>query len=232
MTQQMTRPLGFSLTERQEIVLSTLCHRVRRAMSRQFAAALWPPGPSGELNAQRAIQRLIDAGYLDEYPVIVEELQLFQPLVMWAPRETTPDLAAVARHIQERWTGRGKVERVLVATNAAVGLYGGFAGGRKLPDQASHDIHVAQIYLRLLTTQPSVARQWKSEERLAYERRRYRRPGDLSDLPHIEKVPDAVLCDDAGNIRSVIEFSGEYKLERLQRLHRYCVENAYPYECW
>ena len=85
--------------------------------------------------------------------------------------------------------------------------------------QATHDLHVVQIYLRLWQADPGLAALWVSEERFAPERRR-------------EKLPDAVLRDTAGNLILVIEFGGAYDAKHVERVHLDCVTRSLPYELW
>ncbi|MBK8183290.1 MAG: hypothetical protein IPK63_10530 [Candidatus Competibacteraceae bacterium] len=112
-----------------------------------------------------------------------------------------------------------KTDYGLYCYEKAARYFGGYGGKLRRPLQATHDLHVAQIYLRFLKTDPVRAALWVSEDRFAPERRR-------------EKLPDAVIQDAAGTIALVIEFGGAYDAKHVERVHLDCVTRSLPYELW
>ena len=87
------------------------------------------------------------------------------------------------------------------------------------PSQATHDIHLGALYLKLMKDAPTIAAGWIGEEILAPTREH-------------QKLPDAILHDREGRPRLVIEFGGAYPADRLQAFHEDCAERALPYELW
>jgi hypothetical protein len=223
----------FGWTERRCVLGDALTNRIPLAGAHHYAS-LWPASPSGVLNAKRDLRQMEDAGYVaSKYVLGVTELELKEPVVIWSPGNRAPDFLAVSRHLQSRWTQRPKAMNVYIATPKLVGVFGGFGGKLKNADQARHDLHVAQIYFRLLRFSPDKAALWKSEAWISYQRRPRlagrERAADLSDN---RKVPDAMLCTATGDLVFVIEFGGAYPAVRVAKLHRYCDDNGYQYQLW
>ena len=81
--------------------------------------------------------------------------------------------------------------------------------------EATHDLHLAAVYLLMRQELPTRAKSWRFETEFA-------RPG--------EKVPDALVRD--GFSTTAIDFGGDYKPEQLERIHDYCQERRYGYEIW
>jgi hypothetical protein len=213
----------FVWTGRRQTIGDTLANRVARATTDQFTRYLGP--------AARDIRLLVGAGYVAKRRVLgVDELDLQEPVVNWTPGDRAPDFNAVSRHLQSRWTQRPKAMTVLVATPKLTALFGGYGGKIKVVDQARHDLHVAQIYLRLLTRDPEAAALWTSEAELSHERRRFLTQHPPTAL--LQKTPDGVLVSATGEWLRVIDFAGAYPATRCASLHRFCWKNGYPYELW
>lgn len=145
-------------------------------------------------------------------------LPLSDPIFTWFSEEPEPNFGAISHRLQSRWTEALKPTTLFCATPKAIRRYGG-KGKRLSPVQATHDIHVAAIYLRLLRDRPQEARAWVSEATLTASRRN-------------QKLPDAEIHNGAGEPVLVIEFGGSYTAERVQRIHEDCVLRETAYELW
>ena len=108
---------------------------------------------------------------------------------------------------------------VYTASRRSANHYGGFGGPLKDRFHATHDVHVGELYLRLLRRSSEQAEAWLSEEFL-------KRPGQVGF------VPDAMLRDVGGRDVLAIEFAGVYPPSRLQQIHEDCSRRALPYEIW
>jgi hypothetical protein len=101
----------------------------------------------------------------------------------------------------------------------------------QLPEQASHDLAVAAIYLQLCRTLPAMAAAWVSED---YFRLLARSQGSAAGTgwPELDKQPDAVLLDGSGSIIRLIEFGGSYDARRVEKTHRSAVRARLSYSLW
>ncbi|MCP5127491.1 MAG: hypothetical protein H6973_18210 [Gammaproteobacteria bacterium] len=207
------------LTDRDREILIALTHKVRLMSLDQIARTWWGNSPSALATARKrltvlsayALQRM----KLNAHP----ELTLTGPLFAWQPGQATPHFGGLSYRLKKRWDQAPVPTTVYIATEKAARQFGGFGGKLRRPLQATHDLHVAQLYLQFLQTAPERAALWVSEERFAPERRH-------------EKLPDAVLRDATGNITLVIEFGGAYDSKHVERVHLDCVTRSLPYELW
>ena len=212
------------LTDRDREILIALTHKVRLLSLEQIARTGWTDSRSGSATARTRLAVLTypaSRSYvmqrlkLNAHP----ELALDGPIFLWQPGEATPHFGALSYRLKKRWDQAPKPTTVYIATEKAARYFGGFGGKLRRPLQATHDLHVAQLYLQLLQIDPARAGLWVSEDRFAPERRR-------------EKLPDAVIQDVAGNITLVIEFGGAYDAKHVERVHFDCVTRSLPYELW
>ena len=212
------------LTPRDAALLAALCVRVRLFSLPQIAAAWWPDAADGEAAARRRLRKLAAADLVRRERVPAAPLPpLDAPVIAWRPDDPAPDCGAAAWRLQSRWEGVGgpRATPVFVAGKAATKLYGGVSAGR-LPAafQATHDLGVSAMYLRLLGDDPAAADCWIGEDRLAPHRRG-------------QKLPDAVLADGpADPPELVLEFGGSYDKRRVEAFHRDCARRAHAYEVW
>lgn len=205
-----------TLTDRDREILLTLTHKVRLLSLAQIARTWWPSAmPETARTRLAALPHFLTRLKLNAHP----ELVLDAPLYTWRPGEPAPRYGALSYQLKKRWTQAPEPTTVYIATEKAARYFGGFGGKLRRPLQATHDLHVAQVYLRLFGQDPTQAALWVSEERFAPERRR-------------EKLPDAVLRDAAGDIRLVIEFGGAYDAQHVERVHLDCVTRSLAYELW
>jgi len=86
--------------------------------------------------------------------------------------------------------------------------------------QATHDLGVAALWLRLLSAAPQWAAAWRSEDLLAHTRSG-------------EKLPDAFIVDQAGQVQWVLEFATDnYDAQRIREFHDDCAVRHLPYQIW
>lgn len=207
------------LTTRDREILEDLAVRVRLFSQRQVAEHWF----SGELvNARRRLRRLSGSQLLARITVHARPLPpLEAPLVSWRPGETQPDFAGVAYRCQQRWRLRPpRPCTAWISTERASQLFGGARRGQlKQPTQATHDLGVAAVWLRLKNVAPQWAQAWRSEDLLAHTRRG-------------EKLPDAFIVDDRQQVTWVIEFGGGYDSRRVEAFHADCATRDLPYQLW
>lgn len=108
---------------------------------------------------------------------------------------------------------------VYTATRKTGNFFGGAGGPYRHRQQLTQDLHVGTLHVRLVQTDPVTASRWLSEDLLAPERRG-------------EKLPDAVIRDEQGRDRLVIEFAGAYGANHVDRVHQDCVKRSLPYKLW
>ena len=147
------------------------------------------------------------------------ELALDGPQVVWTVGQPVPNFDALAYQLRSRWSRSAENTEVVVATAQTGRLLGGFGGRRPRPSEATHDLHMASIYLKLCHENAMLASTWLSEELLA--RQRPKRRG---------KVPDALVM--RGGHPLIIEFGGAYAAPKLREFHDYCASQKWPYEIW
>jgi hypothetical protein len=92
-------------------------------------------------------------------------------------------------------------------------------GELKHPTQATHDLGVAAVWLRLQEVAPEWATAWRGEDLFAHTR-------------HGEKIPDAFIVDANEQVTWVIEFGGAYDRERLRAFHADCASRRVSYQIW
>lgn len=207
-------------TERQRALLITLSFKVRFLSIDQIARTWWTPTLAGVSTTRRQMATLMASGDLIRRQVLAHpEIPLKAPVFEWEPGRPDPAFGALAYAIQTRWTETVQDTEVYMATPQSAHRLGGVAGEIRRVYQATHDLHMAAIYLQALAQGPARAIAWVYETRMGPPKFR-------------EKLPDAVLRDEAGTIRRIIEFGGTYDAHRIEKLHRYCVERRLPYELW
>lgn len=211
------------LTERDEEILLALTHKVRILTPSQVASTWWRGSSRAGTLAARRLSDISKLGLLNSDHVLVRPfLPLEGPELSWKPGEPVPDFEPLAYRLRVRWGGRPfRSTRVYFATRAAVNQFGGYMRGcLDHPNEATHDLHHAELYLRILRDHPGLARGWVSESELS-----------LKSKP-FEVLPDSILRDPDGSDRLVIEFAGIYDATRLRRIHDYAESRELPYELW
>lgn len=209
------------ITNRDEQLLFALARAVRFFSLNQIARTWWTDTPSGTANARRRLRQLTSAGLLDSERIFAEELpQLDSPVVSWEPGQSAPDAGAVAWKLQSRWTKAPRPITAFYATSRLANRYGGQARGRiSHPDQASHDLGLSEMYLSFFARHPTEVEHWIGEDIFAAERKG-------------QKLPDAVLRNEQGEVYRVLEFGGAYDAMRVEAFHLDNERRRLPYELW
>ena len=209
------------LTERDRDILDVLSHRLRVLSLPQIARTWWPKSTHGVADADRRVSVLETAGLLVSRGYMVHpELELTAPLASWRPGLSPPRFPAIAHAAARRWNEPIQTTRLVAVTLAAARALGGHGGRLPRTSEASHDMHLAAVYLWMRYRLPTRTDSWRAEASL-YERRRPSSTG---------KIPDAMVRD--GHSRTAIEMVGSYPPEKLRAFHAYCAEHKLGYELW
>ena len=147
------------LSERDEGILESLCLKVRLLTLDQIAATWWTPTNTGQANARRRLRQLRELGFLEAWKVQARPLlELQRPVVMWSPGASDPDPGKVSYELKKRWTQPAKTTTVWIASKHSLHHFA--ATGRRLsrPLQATHDLHVSSIYLKMLAKHSAARR--------------------------------------------------------------------------
>lgn len=211
-------PPSFELSDKHCEILEPLTRTIRVLTHQQIARTLF----AGIKNKENAIRTLVSeleqAGYLKSYSAMIHpELELQAPLCSYSPGDPTPNFKLVARETRGRWHQAPIATDIVYATQQAKEIFGGYLGGKKpRASETRHDIHVAQIYLKLAKQDPTLSEVWVPEEQLLLERE-----GKAG------RLPDALLRTDSPVI---IEFGGAYPRAKLEVFH--VEQREQSYELW
>ena len=207
------------LTDRDRELLQSLALKVRVFSQRQIADDFW----DGSLpNARRRLKRLLDQELLLRVTVHARSLPLLEsPLASWRPGDPEPDFGKLAYQCQARWRQRPvRPCSAFIASSKAAQLFGAAHRGElSNPTQATHDLGVAAVWLRLRQIAPEWSTAWQGEDLLAHTR-----VG--------EKLPDAFIVNSQAQVTCVIEFGGSYDTERVKAFHHDCLRRQLPYQLW
>lgn len=207
------------LSDRDTEIVKCLVQKVRLLSQRQLAQHWFDGDPA---NMRRRMSRLVEHDLVARLTVQARPLpELAQPLASWRIGDAAPDVGQVAHRCQSRWHRRAiRSCACWIATEKAAQLYGGVRRGElKQPTQATHDLGVAEVWLRLRAVAPEWADAWRSEDLLAHTRRG-------------EKVPDAFIVGGEDEVLWVVEFGGGYDAPRVAAFHQDCAERGLPYQLW
>ena len=208
------------LTPRDDEILHVLGTAVRALTLTQIARTWWPDATLATARAR--LRQLESGGYLQlEHETVSPVLALATPLTTWQPGLPLPDLGAIAATTRRRW--RRPPQTILCATVTPLGA--AHAGERTArtprPTEWTHDLHLAEVYLRLRADLPTRARSWRHEDIESH------RTADRAG----EKLPDAVVRD--GIQTTAIELVGSsYTRDKLEGFHGYCDRHAFGYDLW
>jgi hypothetical protein len=171
--------------------------------------------------ARTALTRLADAGLiesltLEAYPL----LPLLRPLFAWNVGDPCPPPThwdQIAAQSQNRWNKPHVPVEVWRATKRASHIWGAFHDARRVRhSEASHDLHLAEVFVRYRRERPAAADDWFGEAAF---------PKLGFDLKRM-KDPDAFLMSDSGTAHRVVEFAGSYQAEHLWEFHAHCSGQA------
>jgi len=213
-------PQGANLTDRDQQVIQTLTHRVRVLTLDQIARTWFPDGDHPRSNASRRMGVLERTGLLARATILARpELVADVPVLRWFPGHAAPPFEKLAYGLVSRWTQPAVPTAIFMATRSAGIRSGGFGGRRPRRSEATHDVCLAGVYLRLLEIEPLVAQTWVAESKL-----RHRGFGENAMLP------DAMM--ERGGRSIVVEFGGAYSAAKLKLFHEFCKGRDLPYELW
>lgn len=211
-----------SLSTRDSQIVDALTRRIRLVSLDQAARVWWSRNRQPLRDARRRLDALSHTGLLlcrkvDVYPM----LDLTAPVCSWSPGEDEPEFGGIANRLRSRWP-QAAAQRTVVytATRRLANRIGGFDGRLQHRHQVTHDLHVSELYLRMLVREPKRARAWVGEEL------------SKAGQAYGEKLPDAVLHGDDGRPFQVIEFGGRYSKPRVRDFHQHCATNGLAYELW
>ncbi len=209
------------ITGRDRELLQALALKVRLFSLRQIAEHWFG---NDVANARRRLRQLVAGGLLQRINITARPTpSLTGPVVVWQPGQPSPDFGRVARLIETRWHHRPVRHcATFITTAKTANAFGGKARGElKHPLQATHDLGVAAVWLRLHRDQPHLAMAWRGEDFMAHTRRAYR-----------DKLPDAFVVNSDDDVIAVIEFGGGYDADRVHEFHADCASRRLPYQLW
>ncbi len=206
------------LGQRDLEILDTLVRRVKVLSVAQVARTWWPEA-AGANAARKRIRQLARAGHVRVVRILAgEERIVTNALARWMPGQEVPDFTMVVSHTARRWDSPTRSVLCLVATPLAAARFGSTFRTPRL-SEGTHDLHVAQLYLRLLRATQWGSQHWEGEACSA-----------VKALPG-QKVPDALLRLPGQPM--AIEVVGEsYSVDKLRELHEFCASRGLPYELW
>lgn len=212
------------LTEQAELIAEHLTLKCRCSTVDQLERLL----AALSLDAQMAlptVKRLASLGMIQYSTTAIVLPEPMQPQFSWTPDprdRQMPNFGPITWDLQRRWSTTPSRSRTICwATEKAARLFGGIAHFQQHGTQMEHDLGTASILVRLHETSPIQASQWISEDILRRDHFHGRRS--------IRSIPDAALVEN-GCIIKWIEYGGQYRVRRLQRLHLHC--RTLPYELW
>lgn len=211
--------MSLTLTDRDLDLLETLTLRVRLLALIQAAQLGWPLKRNLKPVQQR-LRQLSDAGFIELHVVNAHPfLPTEQPLAVWQPGNSEPDVARISEQARRRWNAAAQPTVICVASRLTAGLFGSTARGLPAVEHRDHDLRLATVYVHYRQQQPRAAAMWMGEH--AIPKAGYR-----------IKDPDAFLRDPHGRVLRVIESAGHYSREQVESFHEHCVEHNLPYELW
>ena len=207
------------LTERDLEILHILTKKVHILSVSQVARTWWGQALH-PIEATRSRLRVLESQTFVQtisFPVH-PEVPLLHPLFTWLPGQPEPDFAALAYRAQARWTSPPIFERFVCATRKAAAHLGGFGGSRPDANHATHDMHLANVFLFKRVNDPPCAQSWESEDTIRADRSGYD-----------DKLPDAIVTHP---FKMAIDFVGKYPKTKLEAFHEYCEREGMGYELW
>ncbi len=147
------------LQPRDRELLQALAQQVRLFSQRQIADHFW----DGALpNARRRMKRLAERGLVSKITVQARTAPpLESPLASWRPGDSVPEFGQIAYRCQARWRLRPvRPCTTWVVTEQGAQHFGGVRRGPlQHPTQATHDLGVAAVWLRLRQIAPQTKRE-------------------------------------------------------------------------
>lgn len=203
-------------------LLDVLANHVRFLAVGQLARASFAGQRLSGRRAAHAALTLADSGWLRLAKVLARPLQhLHQPLCQWRHTEPVPDFVVLSRRLHQRASLSAALTTIASATAKTCMLFGATrsSAARVKLTQTTHDLQVAEVFLRYVARGFAPGMHWVGED-------------NLPDTWPIRQRPDALLVDDAGQYVRAVEYGGDYSEERLIDLHRGLSTIPLSYEIW
>jgi hypothetical protein len=203
------------------LILRAMALQVRMMTPEQIGRGWFSKAAAPQDSAAEVIDCLECAGLIERRVFEARPLiRLTRPLFSWNPGDPSPtledfdDLSATSRN---RWKEPHEPVEIVTATKTAARLFGAFSDARFAKhSEATHDLHLSEVYLKARNRSVPPAVQWLGEA--AFPKLGFEIKG--------MKDPDAFLLEPSGRIHRVVEFSGVYKSEHLQKFHAHCAGAA------
>ena len=198
-------------------ILRALAVQIRIASLDQIARGWYPSGTSATAEAKAALCRLEHCGLICRRIVEAQPIvPLPRPIFAWKPADPPPSnevLEEIAEKSNDRWSSDDVPVEVHYASSRAARLFGAFSDVRHAKHcEATHDLHLSEVYLRYRLKTPRLAANWRGES--AFPKFGFEFKG--------MKDPDAFLLDSSHRATRIIEFSGKYSVAHLRTFHEHC----------
>jgi hypothetical protein len=195
--------------DKKDDLLRALTHHVRVLTLDQIARTWWSRTVRPKNNAKKCLRKLEQQGLVQCLTIMARpEIELPEPVFTWTPGDPDPNFGPIAYRLKNRWKEPFVPTQAVIATREAMRNYGGYIGGRAPRDsEATHDIHLGQVYLHLRGQQPELLQGWVSEAQ------QYAEGGGKN-----ARLPDVIIRD-AGSAQLILEFAGAYSKQKLEAFH-------------
>lgn len=183
-----TRPPDGDRDDRDLDLLATLALRVKVLTVGQTARTWWSNERAAVTLCRKHLRQLAGRGLVEVFTMMAHpETDLPEPLAVWQPGLDSPDFGSVSYRAKRRWKDASRRTDLVIVTERGASPHGGAAGRRLRVSEATHDVHLAAVYLRMRRELPTRARSWLSEAAIA--------AGALGERPPSsgEKQPAAMV---------------------------------------
>lgn len=198
-------------------LLRALSMQVQGTTLDQIARALFLRQQSPLKRAEQALERLAAAQLIESRVVETHPLESFaKPLFVWKPGDPHPTdhrLKKLSLRARSRWHLSPVAQTIYVATRYAARCFGAFLDSRRVRAcEATHNIHLAEVFVYYSVRRPRLAAMWLGEG--AFPKLGF----DIKGM----KDPDAYLINHTGTAEQIIEFAGSYSADHLANFHSHC----------
>ncbi len=203
-------------------LLDILANHVRLLALTQIARMWFAGRRKADRHAENLSERLASAGWLRVSEILARPIRrLSAPLCEWQHAEPAPDFWELSRRLHQRASSPAALTTVVRATAKTCALFG-IRRSSPAPvklTQATHDLHVGEVFLTFARRGLPPGVSWVGEDVLPLT------------WP-IQQRPDAVLVNSTGELVGAIEYGGDYPQQRLADLHHGLASIPLPYEIW
>ena len=198
-------------------IVRALALQVRAMTSTQVARGWFANCRNPKKAAKAALRRLELAGLVTRETVEAPVPQrLSRPLFQWKVGSHQPTdalLSTVAECGRKRCSLPHTRLATYRASSRACRVFGSFAhAGHSRACEIGHDLHLAEVFIFYKEFMPALAPYWHGEG--AFPKLGF----DIRGM----KDPDALLVDETGRGRGVIELVGSYEVDHLRAFHAHC----------